>query len=175
MDDNSHTARFLVSLFLNSKYSLDYKLTMSHRSLLRYLADLMDHQFSISGIRKTSLHINQMAIYAGCRSREVKYCLAYMKKKRIINKEGGKGKKPIMWIGWLLTTYQQRHAKLSTRRAQSTSKKGTICPYLTISSNSKDNNKETFNKSENQKPKNAVVQTPEEAKVAIRQLAKKLG
>jgi hypothetical protein len=164
MDNNKHSARFLVSLFLMSKYSLKYNLNSSHHSILRYLADCIDQNFKINQYRFIKISLTQIEKYTGCSLATVKRAIDYILSKRLLRKLGKQGKMPIFFIGKLLTAYQQRHAKVIHKKAHRKPNIAHSELYLIEASNSKDNNKEVL-KNKDQK----------DEKTALRELAKKLG
>lgn len=175
MSKTTHSARFLVSLFLMSKYSLKYNLNSSHHSILRYLADLMDQNFKYFGIRHAKLSLSQVSLYSGCPLRTLKRSIVYLVSKRILKKEGKKGKMSIFITGNLLTAYQQRKAKVIHKKGQTDIEKGHPGLHLIESSNRKDNNKAIpKNDFENQKKKPKVLDEKHNRE-ALKQLAKKLG
>ncbi len=174
--ESGHTARFLVSLFLISKYSLRYVTSDSQCSILRYIADAMDEEFKISGHRKATLSLPQIVIYSRSSLATVKRCINHLVKFKILSKNGGKGKKPILWPGMLLRAYPQRSAKLRTSKLKSSKKVAHSELYLSIASNSNTYNKE-ISKIKHQKPDKKLnnLSSPDSCINAVRELAKKLN
>jgi len=84
-----HTAGFQVSCFLNSKRPFKLKsvkkiLNGNTRSILRYIADVLDMEFYRSGKTICKLSHSQIAKYSGCSLSTVKRSVANLVKYRMI-------------------------------------------------------------------------------------------
>lgn len=166
-NNTSHTANFLVSLFSSSKYSLKYLETAIHYSILRYIADAIDHEFRISRINIARISRKQIALYARCSIESVKLTIQHFISKRILKVKHNPGSCSQYSPGILLIAYAQKNIKLSTGRVKSRHRSGNQYPTSNISSNSKDNNNAEFEKMD--------LDDKEKNKIALRKLGDKLG
>ena len=96
-----HTANYLVSKFLNSKRSLKkiYRLRNSHITILRYICDSIDMNFSKTKRHSTKIYQSQIATYSRNSERTVRQALKHLIKKRLIKTTG----KSTYSIGKVLT------------------------------------------------------------------------
>lgn len=80
-----HTASFQLSKFLNSRISLEYtELTSSYISVLRYMFDVMDMNFSQTGREICDKSIPQIATYSRTSHMTVKTTIDYAIKYKIL-------------------------------------------------------------------------------------------
>lgn len=85
---SKHTANFLVSHFLSSKRSLKkiYGLRISHISILRYICDSIDINYSKRKQFNTKLYQTQISKFSRNSERTVRDGLNHLIKKRLIAK-----------------------------------------------------------------------------------------
>lgn len=109
LNNNKDTARYLVSLFLTSKYSLKFTgLTSTYCSILRYIYDQMDRNYKYKKIYECDTSQNQISIYSRAGIRSVNRAIAYFVKKRMIKSESIIGQENRYKPGKLLTGYAKR-------------------------------------------------------------------
>lgn len=163
--NTGHTARFLVSFFLNRKHSLKYKLSGPCRGILRYLADAIDIEFYKSGERCTTIGIKQICIYSGFSDKTVRSSIHFLIKKRIVQKLDHEGGWSSYWLGIIPTLYALRKGKLSTGAV----KRLIECGNSYRTSNTIVSKLQTYNKG------NEKDEQKNNRKLALHVLAKKLG
>lgn len=174
--NTGHTAKFLVSFFLNRKDSLKYKLNGSCRGILRYLADAIDMEFYKTGKRSVVIGIKQIAIYSGFSEKTVRSAIHYLIKKRILQKHDYLGGWSGYWLGLVPTLYALRKGEISTGAVKTFIECGN--DYRTsnaLSSKLQTCNKEILKIEKIKSVKSVLQSDPEKNKQAIRELAAKLG